>query len=137
MKHFQLIKRILCCPIAASVLLAYSLSACDKLENAKIDIEEVTNAAWAAFSSGRDEKGLSDAERQIKFETAIANAERCIQEFRGSALLKEDQFKREKADLPEGAVGDEMAKRIFANALLNDVATCYFIKGYALEKLGR
>lgn len=34
-------------------------------------------------------------------------------------------------------MSDQDKQKIFANGLLNDVATCYFIKGKAAEKLVR
>jgi hypothetical protein len=38
--------------------------------------------------------------------------------------------------LPVGAVSDDVKQRIFKNGLLNDVATCLFIKGRSAEAMG-
>jgi tetratricopeptide (TPR) repeat protein len=86
--------------------------------------EQATTAAWDAYNSG-------------KYEVAITNAEYCIEEFRGAASILQTQLEKEKPNLPTGAVSEEMKQKIQANGLLNDVATCCFIKGRAAEKLGR
>jgi hypothetical protein len=38
--------------------------------------------------------------------------------------------------LPVGAVSDDMKQKIFENGLLNDVATCWFIRGRSAEESG-
>jgi len=86
---------------------------------------ELTTAAWTAFNKG-------------DFVGAIANAEKCIGEFRGAADRKQAELEKSKAPPPPtGAVSDEEKKAIFARGLLNDVATCFFIKGRSAENLGR
>jgi tetratricopeptide (TPR) repeat protein len=86
--------------------------------------EQTTADAWDAYNSG-------------KYQAAITNAEICIEEFRGAASLLQTKLEKEKPELPTGAVSDDVKKKIQANGLLNDVATCYFIKGRSAEKLGR
>jgi len=86
--------------------------------------EKATADAWDALNSG-------------KYETAITNANQCIDEYRGQATRQQEKLQKEKADLPTGAVSDDVKKKIFENGLLNDVAVCYIIKGKAAEKLGR
>lgn len=86
--------------------------------------EKATAAAWEAFNNN-------------KFEPAITNAELCIEEFRGAANRIQAKLEKEKADIPNGPVTEEQKKKIRENGLLNDVATCYFIKGRAAEKLQR
>jgi hypothetical protein len=86
--------------------------------------EKATADAWAALGDG-------------KYETAITNANLCIDEYRGQATRQQEKLHKEKADLPTGAVSDEVKKKIMENGLLNDVGTCYIIKGKAEEKLGR
>lgn len=87
---------------------------------------ELTTAGWTAFNKG-------------DFVGAIANAEKCIGEFRGAADRKQAELEKAKvAPPPTGAVSsDEERKTIFARGLLNDVATCFFIKGRSAENLGR
>lgn len=84
----------------------------------------LTNQAWEAFNK-------SD------YEHAISYAEKCINEFLGGAERKQLQLEKENAALPPtGAVSDQEKETIFALGLLNDVATCLFIKGRSEEALG-
>jgi tetratricopeptide (TPR) repeat protein len=86
--------------------------------------EKATAAAWAALNTD-------------KFEAAMQRADECVGEFRGAANRLQEKLENEKADLPTGAVSAQLKAKILANGLLNDVGTCYFIKGQAAEKLGR
>lgn len=117
--------------VVALGLLCLPLKACAQQDTTKTNVpaakglnEKATADAWDAFNSG-------------KYLMAITNADKCIEEFRGAALVKQEKLEKEKLDLPTGAVSDEVKKKINENGLLNDVATCYFIKGYSLEKLSR
>jgi tetratricopeptide (TPR) repeat protein len=86
--------------------------------------EKWTTAAWDTFKSG-------------KYALAITNADLCIDEFQGQADLLEKALEKDKPDLPTGRPPNgEIKEKIFANGLLNDVASCLFIKGRAFEKLG-
>lgn len=86
---------------------------------------QLTAAAWSAFNK-RD------------FERALNAAEKCIAEFRGSADREQAELQSAKAPLPpKGRVSDAEKNAIFEKGLLNDVATCFFIKGRAAENLGR
>jgi tetratricopeptide (TPR) repeat protein len=85
---------------------------------------QLTNQAWDAFNKG-------------DYERAITYAEKCITEFLGAAGRKQLQLVNDKAPLPPtGSVSKEEKKSIFANGLLNDVATCFYIKGRSAEALG-
>ncbi len=86
---------------------------------------EVTVSAWEAFNKGNHE-------------AAIATAERCINEFRGAANKQQAELERANAPLPlTGEVSGEDMRDILSHQLLNDVATCFYIKGWAAENLGR
>jgi tetratricopeptide (TPR) repeat protein len=133
-----------CRLLLVSGLLGLSLASC---ENAKPDPrsgELPKEKASAATQDASEDQPLNesltaaawDAYKRGKYEEAISNAEKCIEEFRGSALLRQDQLEKEKAVLPTGEVSAEMKKKIFANGLLNDVGTCYYIKGISAQKLG-
>jgi len=131
MKHARIINTALSGLVVAVGFLCLTLTACAQQDNNKTNTptgkplnEQATADAWAAYNSG-------------KYQAAITNAEICIEEFRGKASLDESKLEKEKPDLPTGEVSDAVKKQIFANGLLNDVATCYFIKGRAFEKLGR
>ena len=82
--------------------------------------EALTTAAWNAL------------EKQPA--VAMENAQKCIDLFETTAT--EQQAKLTSAP-PDGAVSDDQKKAIYANWALNDVGTSYWIKGQALEKLGR
>lgn len=111
---------LLCCALTMSAQQGGKASA----SAGKPLNEEATTAAWDAYNNG-------------KYETAITNAAICIDEFRVQANRLESKLESEKVDLPTGGVSDEMKKKIFANGVLNDVATCYFIQGRSAEKLSR
>jgi tetratricopeptide (TPR) repeat protein len=86
---------------------------------------ELTEAAWDAYNKGN-------------YEQAISTAQKCINEFKGSADREQNELASSKTPLPpKGSVSEEVKKSIWARGLLNDVATCYFIKGRSEEYLGR
>lgn len=105
-----------------TLVLAGLVSACTS--SAQSTNEKMTADAWAALNAG-------------KFEEAIVKADACIVKFRGEAEALQEKLHQAKADIPVGAVTDDQKKKIHANGLLNDVATCYFIKGKAAEALAR
>jgi len=86
---------------------------------------DLTQAAWQAFN-------------KEDFTEAIAKAEKCITEFRGAAEREQAKLKDAKEpEPPTGAVSEAEKKKIMARGLLNDVATCFYIKGRSLESLGK
>ena len=85
--------------------------------------EQLTSDAW-------------DALNKLDYATAIQKTEECIDSFELQAIRDQEALKDSPMP-PVGAVGDEDKAVIQARGVLNDVATCYFIKGQALEKLDR
>jgi len=86
---------------------------------------ELTNAAWEALN-------------HKDWEGAVKKAGECIDEFRGQAMLTQEELEKKKEPLPpEGRVSEKEAEEIHARGLLNDVATSYFILGKAYEGMGR
>jgi hypothetical protein len=86
---------------------------------------ELTTAAWDAFN-------------KKDFPRAIANAEKCIGEFRGAADREQDSLEKAGTPLPPtGKVSNDAKALIISRGLLNDVATCYYIKGRSAQELGR
>lgn len=81
----------------------------------------LTETAWDALENGQ-------------YETAVENAQTCISLFEGEAVIQQAALTEAP---PLGTVSEEQKQAIFSNWALNDVATCYWIKGQALEKLGR
>jgi tetratricopeptide (TPR) repeat protein len=86
---------------------------------------ELTSQAWDAFNKG-------------DYERAITSAEKCISEFRSATEREQAQLERDHIPVPpKGKVSDQEKKTILARGLLNDVATCFYIKGRSAENLGR
>ena len=79
-----------------------------------------------------------DGYNKADYEIAIAKADECIEEFRGAADREQTQLEKDRVPLPpKGSVSEQEKKVIFARGLLNDVATCFYVKGRSAEKLGR
>lgn len=86
---------------------------------------QLTTSAWNA-SKKRD------------YVEAIAKAQQCIDGFQAQALREQQEYAASGGALPPvGAVSEDEKRKIFSRGGLNDVATCYFIKGEALENLSR
>jgi tetratricopeptide (TPR) repeat protein len=86
---------------------------------------QLTVSAWDLFNKG-------------EFERAIEIADKCLNEFRLSAEREQAALEKAKAPLPPtGSVPDNVRKAILARGVLNDVGTCWFIKGRSAENLGR
>lgn len=67
---------------------------------------------------------------------AVASADRVILQFKSEALSIQKELESHHAECPPvGRVTEDQKKIIFKRGVLNDVATCYYIKGQALEKL--
>lgn len=86
--------------------------------------EKLTETAWEDFNKSR-------------YEAAITGAGLCIEQFRGDARRIEQDLISKNAEVPNGSVSVVEAKMIFQNGVLNDVATCMYIRGSALERLLR
>ena len=86
--------------------------------------ERAIGAAWEALAAG-------------KSEAAITNANVWINGFHVQATQLQQKLQSENADLPTGAVSDDIKSKILENGVLNNVAACYFIKGEAFSKMGR
>jgi tetratricopeptide (TPR) repeat protein len=84
--------------------------------------EQLTSEAWKALE-------------KKTFLEAITKADKCIESFEASAVKLQKQLEKDKAKVPKGEVTEEEKKVVHKNGLLNDVATCYFIKGKAHEGL--
>lgn len=83
--------------------------------------ECIAGEAWKAFNTQ-------------KWALAISKADECIKAYQDYA--DEQQAELEKANAPQpadNATGEEK-ERIFKRGLLNDVATCFWIKARALEE---
>ncbi len=86
---------------------------------------QLTKQAWDAFN-------------EEDYERAITHADKCINEFRGAADREQKQLEEDHVPLPpKGKVSDQEKEIILARGLLNDVATCFWIKGRSAENLGR
>jgi len=69
---------------------------------------------------------------------AIAIADECEQRFKGTADREEAALEQNATPLPPvGDVPESERGPIFHRGVLNDMATCFFIKGEAAKKLGK
>jgi hypothetical protein len=85
--------------------------------------EVYASQAWDEFNGGRHAR-------------AIEFADKCVEEFHESALDMERDLAKRGVRPPTGAVSEAAKLKVFENGLLNDVATCLFIKGKAAEVTG-
>ena len=86
---------------------------------------QFTTEAWDAFNKG-------------DYQNAIIYADKCIDEYRPNADREETQLENSRAPIPpKGRATGAEKNAIWARALLNDVATCYYIKGRSFENLGQ
>lgn len=116
--------------VLATILAPASHAAVTTILGIQTDAEtprnvELTNAAWDAFKHQR-------------YEDAIAAAERCIQRFKKEADKAQAELEQKKAKAPPaGKVNTQQKKAILDQGVLNDVATCYWIKGRSAQLLKR
>lgn len=111
--------------INRSILLVFAalVAGSPALSAASSPNEKMTTLAWEAF--------LAD-----KYQQAVALAERCIKEFRRTADDMQKELKEHGAPSPVvGSVPEPERTAIFNRGPLNDVASCYFIKGEAYARL--
>lgn len=111
-------------PLLALLLLAISAApafaqapqapAAPALDFGDYRSETMTTKAWAALEGNN-------------FEAAIGYTSKCIEMFRAQAI---EQQKALTAPLTE-------KEQIFAQWALNDVGTCFFIRGQVYEKQGK
>src|SRR3954465_2213265 len=86
---------------------------------------ELTKAEWDAFKTQ-------------KYEDAIAAADRCVSRFKNDADQTQADLESKKAKpLPKGKVNETQKKAIFDQGVINDVATCYWIKARSAKLLHR
>jgi len=111
--------------ISASALLALALPILANFQQppGKSQHEKATESAWLAF-------------KQERWDEVLTHAERCLSDFRGTALRMEREL-GDKAKYPTGPVTAEQKQVILANGPLNDVAVCTYLRARALDQLGR
>lgn len=84
-----------------------------------------TAAAWKALKNGQ-------------YQMAITNAEYVIGQFAGLAKHQQEQLFRDVTPVPpEGTVLGAGRDTILKRGLINDVGTCYYIKGRSFDYLGQ
>ena len=107
---------------AATIAVAAPQPSDPKVESTPARNEALTTAAWKALE-------------KKDFPEAIAKAERCIKSFAAQAVKLQKKLKTDRARVPNGAVTENEKRLVHQNGLLNDVATCYFIKAKSHEGL--
>ena len=132
------------CLIFLLLCLVVSNSACDKKSGRESQVEDRTATASQTDSQNSETLPLNvqltnqawEAFENDDHERAIGYAQRCINEFFGGAERKQLQLEKENAALPPtGSVSEQERNAISELGLLNDVATCLFIKGRCEEAL--
>lgn len=84
---------------------------------------ELSSAGWKALE--KSDYGL-----------AISKAGECVDTFEGEARRQQQTLLANGANPPPvGKVSGVDRDSIFANAVLNDVGTCYYVLGQAMEKI--
>jgi hypothetical protein len=100
--------------------------------------EILTRKAWLPFKKAENTFIESHTLDRKLFTQAITNAELVIDQFLGSA--QNDQQKATRDNMPPPPSGTDVPaperERIFRLGLVNDVATCWYIKGRSLEYVG-
>jgi hypothetical protein len=111
------------CAIIALGLFASSV--CQGQTTQPLNVQ-LTIKAWDLFNRGA-------------FDDAIKAADKCIDEFQGQADREQDKLR--KANVPLPLTGKPANNRetdvIMARGVLNDVATCFYIKARSAENLKR
>jgi tetratricopeptide (TPR) repeat protein len=112
----------LCRPLLPATLLSLVFGG-SVLSDEPPGHEQQTQSAWTAFKEG-------------KYEKAIADADACISQFREAAKRQQKELDQVKATIGNGRVTDKEKEAIQKNGVLNDVATCLYIRGRSMDKLG-
>ncbi len=86
--------------------------------------DKATTAAWEALKKG-------------VYKEAIRQADLCIEDFSGAANRRQKELDDKNERVPNGRVTEKQKAAIFSNGVLNDVATCHYIKIRVAAKLGR
>jgi hypothetical protein len=98
----------------------------------------VTTRAWLAFERGETNYFANGKTDRDAFMRAITNADFVINSYSGMASNQQQVLLKTNAPVPaNGRVSDQQRTNILEQGLINDVGTCYFIKGRALEYLGQ
>jgi hypothetical protein len=99
--------------------------------------EILTWQTWLPFAKAQEQWIAGRRVNAPLFELAITNADLVIDQFSGAATVQEADLAGKPIEVPTGAVSKEERKKIFQNGLVNDLGTCYYIKGRSLEYLGK
>jgi hypothetical protein len=122
-KVWNLLISILLLSLLESIFATQALS----IQGQPLNVQ-LTSKAWDAFY-------------KHDYKQAMTYAERCIKKFLGSADREEAKLEKDDAPLPqegpEDNFSDQEKKAIFSRGTLNDVATCFYIKGISAERLGQ
>jgi type IV secretory pathway VirB10-like protein len=114
-----------------AILIAFVLLAAMAFENQSKQDEDqpenvkLTNSAW-------------DAYKKHQYQEAIQYSDRCIRKFKAKADDDQQSLAKAGAPMPPtGSVSKQQKEEIFKHGLLNDVATCFYIKARSFEDLYR
>ncbi len=68
---------------------------------------------------------------------SIDKANECIKLFRGQAEIKQEELVKKNSPKPNTNPNKKEKDEINSHGLLNDVATCYYIKGLCFQELNK
>jgi hypothetical protein len=110
------------------------------LEQAKGKSEDFTTKAWKEFKEGEDivvkeKEPAKQAEAIPHFDEAIRLSQLCIDAFEERAVSMQEALMKEGTTIPTNRVAPEKKAAIHANWAVNDVGTCFFIRGRSSEYL--
>jgi hypothetical protein len=126
LRHFTALTAASLVMLCANSLFAQASSSPSATPGPESKNQRMTREAWEPYNVDN-------------FDKAIEKADECIHEFhREAERLQAELNKTPGTPPPVGRVIDDAAREeIFSRGPLNDVATCYFIKGEAYTKLSR
>jgi hypothetical protein len=106
---------------------AYQIYSRETVEQ-KIVVETRLNVLLAVWAG--------DALQRGAYLQAIEMADSCTKQFANAATQEQDRLAESRAPLPlVGVVTSEQKRMISSRGVLNDVATCLYLKGLAAERL--
>jgi len=110
-----------------------------KVDNAQMSLNQsIAMRALASFEKGETNFFATGQIDRGAFMLAITNADSLIGNWSGMASNQQQALVNANEPLPPtGHVTLDQKNAIVAQGLINDVGTCYFIKGRSLEYLGQ
>jgi hypothetical protein len=117
--YFMIVVGLLLIVVSGGIVASRHVLAQSLPPNARL-----TTDAWNAFNKG-------------DWAAAIQKADECINQFQDQADDQQAELEKKHATVPSGTVPKQVKDEILNRGPINDVATAFWIKGQALERLGK